>query len=198
MVPDAHIVSVICSFALGFFFFILAACGHCHSFPLDILWTDYVLNIKKRDFDLCQQTRKRGKKRTDWRNILPRPAIKFTSFHPLSLILFHPCFPWKMCVEFGKTHGREGRGRWESDSEDHLFLPSSPTSLPFFCSITISSSSSSSLIFLPHTRPVGRPKVPRHSFPNVFLFTLGGTRCPHSSLTFPPVPLLSNGAKNGK
>lgn len=130
MVPDAHIVSVICSFALVFFFFILAACGHCHSFPLDILWTDYVLNIKKRDFDLCQQTRKRGKKRTDWRNILPRPAIKFTSFHPLSLILFHPCFPWKMCVEFGKTHGREGRGRWESDSEDHLFLPSSDIS-PF-------------------------------------------------------------------
>lgn len=67
--------------------------------------------------------RKRGREKK--RNIPSHPAVKFTNFHPSSILslLSFPlclslfCFFWKMCVEFGKTHGREGGGRWEGDSQ---------------------------------------------------------------------------------
>lgn len=103
----------------------------------------------------CRQGRgekeREGEKK---RNIPSHPAIKFTNFHPssilsllsftLSLSLFR--FFWKMCVEFGKTRGREGGGRWEGDSQgiassqpilplsyisSFPFLPLPPSPWPF-------------------------------------------------------------------
>ena len=61
--------------------------------------------------------------------------VKFTNFQPsffFSLLFFLSLFYflWKMCVEFGQTRGREGRGRWEGDSKGNCIEPTySPPSL---------------------------------------------------------------------
>lgn len=110
----------------------------------------------------------------------------------LYLLLCLPfVFFWKMCVEFGRTHGRAGRGRWR--------MTQIAWSQPILPSFHMTSSPSSlspylSLAFMLLRRALCTPTITGFSF--LLPFSLVGieTQLVHLPLFSSPVSLLLQGA----